>query len=221
VDSAVIFDCDGVLLELLHAEEEMFFSALSAFVPTEELSRNWNSYSIRNDDDIISEVLARFGRPENLKPAVVNHYLCGLASALNNKHITSTAIPGTENLLQQLKGKHRLGLATANFIEAARLRLEQAGLWPFVSDHAIGADGGGHKHQLLARLLETIPLPKSRIVYVGDNMVDVEAGLKNGVHLIGFSLSQTRRDQLRAAGARHIAASHAETTTLIGQFLAS
>lgn len=220
MDSAVIFDCDGVLLELLRDEEEMFFSALSAFVPTDELSRNWNSYTIRNDDDIISEVLARFGKPENLKPAVINHYLRGLASALGNKDITSTAIPGTEDLLQQLKGKHRLGLATANFIEAARLRLEQAGLWPFVSGHAIGADGGGHKHQLLARLIETVPLPKNRIVYVGDNVVDVEAGLKNGVHLIGFCRNQARRDQLRAAGARYIAASHRETAALIGQFLA-
>lgn len=221
MDSAVIFDCDGVLLELLRDEEEMFFSALAAFVPTDELSRNWNSYVIRNDDDIVSEVLARFEKPESLKPQVITHYISGLASALDKRHITSTAIPGTVELLQQLKGKHRIGLATANFIEAARLRLEQAGLWPFVSDHAIGADGGGHKHQLLARLLGTIPLPRNRIVYVGDNVVDVEAGLKNGVHLIGFSLSQTRRDQLRAAGASHIAASHAETAALIGQFLAS
>ena len=221
MDSAVIFDCDGVLLELLPDEEEMFFSALAAFIPTDELSRNWNSYTIRNDDDIVSEVLARFGKAESLKPEVIKHYLRGLASALNNKHITSTAIPGTVELLQQLKGKHRLGLATANFIEAARLRLEQAGLWPFVSHHAIGADGGGHKRQLLACLLESIPLPRNRIVYVGDNVVDVEAGLKNGVHLIGFSLSPARRDQLRAAGARHIAASHAETAALIGQFLTS
>jgi phosphoglycolate phosphatase-like HAD superfamily hydrolase len=199
----------------------MFFSALAAFVPTEELSRKWNSYQIRNDDDIVSEVLARFGKPENLKPQVIKHYLSGLASALGKSHITSTAIPGAENLLQQLKGKHRLGLATANFIEAARLHLEQAGLWPFVSGHAIGADGGGHKHQLLARLLETLPLPRNRIVYVGDNVVDVEAGLKNAVHLIGFSVNQPRRDQLRAAGARHIAASHHETAALIRQFLAS
>jgi phosphoglycolate phosphatase-like HAD superfamily hydrolase len=221
VDSAVIFDCDGVLLELLRDEEEMFFSALAAFVPTEELSRNWNSYTIRNDDDIISEVLARLGRPESLKPKVIRHYLERLASALDKRHITSTAIPGTAELLQQLKSNHLLGLATANFIEAARLRLEQAGLWPFVSNHAIGADGGGHKHQLLARLLETLPLPRNRIVYVGDNVVDMEAGLNNGVHLIGFSIDPIRRDQLRAAGARHIASSHDETAALIGQFLAS
>jgi phosphoglycolate phosphatase-like HAD superfamily hydrolase len=219
-DSAVIFDCDGVLLELQRSEEELFFSSLAAFVPADELSRDWNSYEIRNDDDIISEVLARFGRSEGLKPQVVEHYLGSLATALDKRHITSAAIPGTQDMLRQLQGRHHLGLATANFREAARLRLAQAGLWPYVSGLAVGADGGGHKHELLARLLATMPLPRSRIVYVGDNVVDVEAGLKNAVNLIGYSVNATRRDQLRAAGARHIAASHDETAALIGQFLA-
>jgi phosphoglycolate phosphatase-like HAD superfamily hydrolase len=220
LDSAVIFDCDGVLLELQRDEEDLFFTALAAFVPTGELSRDWNSYMIRNDDDIISEVLARFGKPEDLKPQVIEHYLGSLATALDKRHITSAAIPGTQDMLRRLQGRHRLGLATANFREAARLRLLQAGLWPYVSTLAVGADGGGHKHQLLASLLETVALPKHRIVYVGDNVVDVEAGLKNGVHLIGFSVNPARRDQLRAAGASHIALSHDETAALIGQFLA-
>ena len=55
-DFAIIFDVDGVLLELTSDEEELFFTALSKFVPTENLSRDWNSYRIRNDEDIMTEI---------------------------------------------------------------------------------------------------------------------------------------------------------------------
>ncbi len=220
-ETAVIFDCDGVLLDLQHSEEDLFFAALAEHVPTDDLSRDWNSYTIRNDDDIVSEVLRRFGRDMAVKPQVIAHYLDGMAKALASGRITAAPIPGTLGLLQDLSTRHRLGLATANFREVARLRLDQAGLWPFVSEHAIGADGGGHKHQLLSRLLATLPLPKHRIVYVGDNVIDVEAGLRNGVHLIGFSRNPARREQLRSAGAEHLAESHHDTARLIGQLLAT
>ena len=53
--------------------------------------------------------------------------------------------------------------------------------------HAHGADGGGHKREILARAIAATGLPRNRIVYIGDNLNDVEAGLANGVHFIGFS----------------------------------
>jgi phosphoglycolate phosphatase-like HAD superfamily hydrolase len=62
-----------------------------------------------------------------------------------------------------------------------------------VQDLAHGADGGGHKHAILARAIAASGLPPERIVYIGDNVNDVEAGLCNGVHFIGFSTSPERR----------------------------
>ncbi len=212
---AVIFDVDGVLLELTEAEEDVFFAAFAKWGDPSTLSRDWNSYHIRNDDDIVDEIMERWRIPAKEKPAIVSHYHRSLGAALASGTLASPVIAGADQLLSRLQGTARLGIATANFREAARLRLISAGLWAPVSGLAHGADGGGHKHEILARAIAACGMPPSRIVYVGDNLNDVEAGLRNGVSFIGFSTSAPRRAQLAAAGATRVSGDHAETLGLV------
>lgn len=218
-DFAIIFDVDGVLLELTRPEEEIFFEALAQFVPTENLSRDWNSYRIRNDDDIIAEILERNGLPPASKQAAINHYIVLLEQALV-KDLQSVEIQGAGQLLRSLRSTATLGIATANLKAAAMLRLQQMGLWSFVSNHAEGADGGGHKSEILARLLHRIELPQSRIIFIGDNINDVEAGINNAVHFIGFSTDANRRDTLKANGAKLVSANHSETLQMLQDVMA-
>lgn len=219
MQAAVIFDVDGVLLELTSAEEEIFFATLAAFIPAHELSRDWNSYRIRNDDDIIAEILERYDRPAALKQKIIKRYLATLQTALADGSLTSPKIPGADQLVQSLAPHVALGIATANLRQAAALRLSQAGLWQHLQNHAAGADGGGHKHQILERLLTTLPLARDRIVYVGDNINDVTAGRENGVHFIGFSTDPLRREALANHGATNITSFHITTLDLIRQIL--
>ncbi len=212
---AVILDVDGVLLELTEAEEDLFFAAFAKWGDPSTLSRDWNSYRIRNDDNIVDEIMERWRIPVAEKPAIVSHYHRSLGEALASGALASPVIAGAGQLLASIEGKARLGIATANYREAARLRLISAGLWEPVSALAHGADGGGHKHEILARAIAASGMPPSRIVYVGDNLNDVEAGLQNGVHFIGFSTSAPRRAQLAAAGAPRVSGDHAETLGLI------
>ncbi len=218
-DWAVIFDVDGVLLDLTRDEEEIFFTALSHFVPTEHLSRDWNSYRIRNDDDIIMEILERNGLHASLKPDVTAQYIALLARALQT-NVKSVSLPGAAELLSALAGHVRLGIATANLKAAAELRLQQAGLWTFVASNAQGADGGGHKSVILARVLERLEIAPSQVIYIGDNLNDVEAGLQNGVHFIGFSVFAKRRLQLQNHGAHQTCANHLETLKIINALMA-
>jgi HAD superfamily hydrolase (TIGR01549 family) len=220
-DAAIIFDVDGVLLELTRAEEELFFQPFASRCDATELSRDWNSYKIRNDEEIVSEIVGRYGLPEIERDNIRSEYLILLQSKLQANEISSPSIAGAENLLREFAPHTQLGIATANFRDAAKLRLQHAKLWPYVSAHAYGADGGGPKHEILARALTTISTPRSHIIYVGDNLNDVEAGHKNGVHFIGFSQNPARLKSLAKAGAYHLSYNHQQTAVIIRSILAA
>jgi phosphoglycolate phosphatase-like HAD superfamily hydrolase len=218
-DAAVVFDVDGVLLELTRAEEDAFFDTFETRYGLKDLSRDWNSYRIRNDENIVEEILQRHGIAPGEKAGVISDYLALLKQRLLGKQIETIAVSGAGEMLRNLAPRHALGAATANFRSAAKLRLEQAGFWPVIGSHAFGAEGGGHKREILARAIGSTGCAKSRIVYVGDNLNDVDAGLSNGVHFIGFSTDPKRLAELKKAGAIHASNNHVETFRLIGHLL--
>ena len=215
MDSAVIFDVDGVLLDLTPAEEDAFFLPFARRHGLTGLSRDWDSYRVRNDEHIIAEIIERHGLPPQDGEALVADYLAILSSGA----VPPRAIPGAAGLLERLSGKRRLGIATANLLSAARLRLLASGLWAHVEALAFGAEGSGHKRETVAKAIAASGLPPERIVYVGDNLNDVEAGLGNGVHFIGFSEDAARRERLAKAGAVHLAGDHDRTADLIAALL--
>ena len=218
-NAAVIFDVDGVLLELTTTEEDAFFVPFENRYSLKNISRDWNAYKIRNDENIVAEILEHHRISQHEKPEVISDYLTVLEQRLANGTIETITIPGATGLLQKLHGEFHIGIATANFLSAAKLRLESKNLWNFVSPHAFGAEGGGHKRQTVARAIASTNLPKSRIVYVGDNLNDVDAGLSNGVHFIGFSTDSRRLEELKQAGVIHTSNNHVETYRLIGHLL--
>jgi phosphoglycolate phosphatase-like HAD superfamily hydrolase len=218
MDSAVIFDVDGVLLELTSAEEDAFFQVFARRYGLTGLSRDWNSYRIRNDEHIIAEILERHRLPPSEHAALVADYLAILGQGLTGGNVPAVEIDGAADMLRALSS-HRLGIATANLLPAARLRLQSRGLWPMVSGLAFGAEGSGHKRDTVARAVAASGIPRQRIVYVGDNLNDLEAGKDNGVAFIGFSIDPVRRQRLASAGATHLSGHHATTLRLIGQLL--
>jgi HAD superfamily hydrolase (TIGR01549 family) len=218
-DWAIIFDVDGVLLDLTRAEEELFFYPFASRVDADRLSRDWNSYAIRNDEEIVKEIVARYGLPPGEAQHITHEYLTLLEKELAARRIISEVVAGADELLASLVGQARLGIATANFRKAAELRMRQAGVWQPVSGLAHGADGGGHKSDILARAIDASGLPPSRIIFIGDNVNDVQAGLTNKVHFIGFSLDARRRVQLHQAGAVRLVADHADTARHIEDIL--
>lgn len=218
MDSAVIFDVDGVLLDLTAPEEDAFFLAFEGRYGLTGLSRDWDSYLVRNDEHIIAEILSRHGLPARERDAVIADYLAILSQGFGSGALRAVAIPGAADLLRDLGGS-RLGIATANLLAAAQLRLDAAGLWPLVQGLAFGAEGSGHKRETVARAIAATGLPRQRIVYIGDNLNDVDAGIANGVQFIGFSQSEARRARLAAAGAVHLSGDHARTGAIIRRML--
>src|SRR5438552_2636738 len=152
----------------------------------------WNNDAlaqIRNDVEIITEILeSHFGRSPSPgeRQAVIRAYLSHLANGIDAGRLKPSPIAGAESLLDDLAGTLKLGIATANLLEAASLRLAACAIWEPVKNCAFGAKGGGAKRQILARAMADLALPPDRIIFIGDNLNDVEAGLANGVHFIGF-----------------------------------
>ena len=84
-----------------------------------------------------------------------------------------------------------------------------------------GADGGGIKAEILARAIAATGLPRNRIVYLGDNLNDVDAGLRNDVYFIGFARDSARREKLSNAGAATVCGDHDTSYQLISRMLAA
>jgi len=222
--AAVIFDVDGPLLELTPPEEDAFFEPFARLYGLTGLSRDWDSYRVRNDEDIIAEILDRHlgqtaARSEVER--VADLYGRVLADGFASGRLKAVAVPGSKRLVTRLSGLPgmALGMATANLRRAAEIRLTAAGLWASLKQHPGAADGGGAKREVLTRVIAGLGLPAERIVFIGDNLNDLEAGTANGTHFIGFHRDQARRRRLAAHGAANVSGDHEETFRLIVRLL--
>ena len=222
--TAVVFDVDGPLLDLTRPEEDAFFVPFERLYGLTGLSRDWDSYRTRNDEDIIREILENhLGRAprEDERCEVIDLYGEVLSEGFASGRLGASAVPGADALLDRLANLPGmvLGMATANLRRAAEIRLRAAGLWDPVSRYPGAADGGGAKREVLARVIADLGLPPQRIVFIGDNLNDVEAGRANGTHFIGFHWEEARRRRLSDNGARYVSGDHEETYRLIVRLL--
>ncbi len=222
--AAVIFDVDGPLLELTPQEENLFFVPLTNRFGLENLSRDWDSYRIRNDIEIYREILTTHVRPEEIEATLDNvatDYVTRLKTGYETGALEVVSIPGACQLLQRLHAVDglTLGIATANLGAAAKVRLLQAGMWRYVEQHPGAAEAGGHKSNILASVLAGLGVAPSQTVFLGDNLNDLEAGRENGVHFIGFHTDATRRKRLTDAGAETVCGDHKTTWDLIRKAL--
>jgi phosphoglycolate phosphatase-like HAD superfamily hydrolase len=219
---AVIFDVDGVLLNLTPAEEDGFFEPFREAYGLTGLSRDWSAYNIRNDLHIVREIiethLGRAATPGEVH-AWRRRYLQIVEDWMERGRFAVQPIAGAFELLRDLCGSGTLtGIATANIIDAARLRLEAVGFWPHIRC-AAGAESGGPKKQILGKLISDVGLPPGDVIYVGDNLNDFEAGREHAGHFIGFSSSARQRQYLRDCGVVLLAGDHRETRLLLERLL--
>ena len=134
MDSAIIFDVDGVLLDLTPAEEDLFFLAFEQLYGITGLSRDWDSYRIRNDEHIIAEILERHGRPRSDMTAMIETYVAIVGERLNSGAVVPVQVSGAGQLLGELKAEHALPPADPERErrQIARLRqlAEESGMDP-------------------------------------------------------------------------------------------
>jgi phosphoglycolate phosphatase len=113
------------------------------------------------------------------------------ANALQNGTMAIRALPGVIELLRSLSGNEAFdqGVVTGNFKVTARVKLEAAGLSPYLRLGAYGCDSP-HRPDLPAIARERWqqftgkPIPSEQCVIVGDTPKDLEAARVNKMKCI-------------------------------------
>ncbi len=113
-------------------------------------------------------------------------------------------MPGFPQLLVALSQAPnvRLGLATGNFSEAARIKLEHYGIGGFFAAGGFGEESLD-RSDVIRSAIERVAngaVPED-ILIIGDTPKDIAAALDNGVVGVGVATGSYGVDELRACGA--------------------
>jgi phosphoglycolate phosphatase len=121
--------------------------------------------------------------------------------------VQAHALPGVREVLEGLQAAPGafLGLATGNFREAARLKLERFGLYDFFLTGGY-ADDSEDRAEIVAiainRLAEASGVHGPREVYIiGDTPLDIAAAKANGARSVAVATGFSTVGELTAAGA--------------------
>ncbi len=148
-ETAVIFDVDGVLLELTDPKPP------PSFIPSRRsmASPDCPTTGTATGSATTATSWRRFSRTtsggrhmETETGTLVERYIAHLAEGLKSGRLKPAPISGASELLAELHGAgHAVGIATSNLLAAARMRLQHQGLWERVKAHSFGAEPGGPK----------------------------------------------------------------------------
>jgi phosphoglycolate phosphatase len=113
-------------------------------------------------------------------------------------------MPGFPELLEELEAREvRLGLATGNFAEAARIKLEFYGIAQYFHGGGFGEESVDRSDVVKAAIASVANGAHPRdILVVGDTPHDVQSALENGVVAVGVATGTFSVEDLRAAGAQ-------------------
>jgi phosphoglycolate phosphatase-like HAD superfamily hydrolase len=161
-------------------------------------------FSGRTDRFILQQGLAGHGIPgdvdEHLAPFTAAYYAL-LPEAMTQRQ--GHLMPGFPELLQALReAGAALGLATGNFSEAARIKLDHYGIGGYFQGGGFGEESV-HRSDVVASAIGAVAngaRPRD-IVVIGDTPHDITSALDNGVVAVGVATGNYTAEELQDAGA--------------------
>lgn len=163
-------------------------------------------FSGRTDLEILARGLAQHGiagGPERHLEAFASRYYALLPQWLRQRQ--GRLMPGFPQLLEALAEEPgvRIGLATGNFSQSARIKLEYYGIDRYFSGGGFGEDSVD-RAQVVRAAVERVAdgARPEEIFVIGDTPHDVSSALENGVVGVGVATGGYTVDQLRESGAQ-------------------
>jgi len=209
--TTLFFDLDGTLIdsaEGITRSVSYAFEQLGHPVPSQAELRGWIGPALRTS---FLPLLGDEARVEQAMALYLERY--------SREGWTELSVyDGVAEMLDAVHGAgHRLAVVTAKNEDNARKIL--AGL-PFGDrfDDVIGSSRDGrltHKVDLIAEALRRFELSAEQCLMIGDRRMDIEGAREHGMRNIGVLWGFGSEDELREAGAQHLAAAPVQLPALL------
>jgi len=202
----VLFDIDNTLLYTGGAGSHAMNLAFAELFAVDDGFRNIE-FSGRTDLFILQSGLAHGGiegEPHGHVDAFVKRYVELLPASLVERE--GHLMPGFPELLAALRDAGAtLGLATGNFREGARLKLEYFDIAGFFQGGGFG-EVSLERADVVAAAIAAVAngAHPSEIIVVGDTPHDITSALDNGAIGVGVATGTYTADQLRESGAHTV-----------------
>lgn len=197
----IIFDFDGTIADTLPYSFQKFLE-IAKLLKIDDLS----------DKEIIKEIKSKsyqellkgsFKRAWLKLPYVVN-MIKNMQIELEKEMLRIKFFPGVKKFLFDLKKKgYKLAIISSNRIENIDKFIKHNNLDIFDFVHGKTDLFGKASH--LGKFLRDFNLKKSEVIYIGDEIRDVEACHKVGIKIIGVSWGLHTIEALKKAGVDYIA----------------
>ncbi|HEX9243845.1 MAG TPA: HAD family hydrolase [Anaeromyxobacter sp.] len=213
-----LFDIDGTLLSAGGAGRRAFERAVGDHWGPVDGALAGLRLDGMTDRLIVRETLRLLGRPfeDAFCDALLARYVEHLRLEIHGPGYA--VLPGVVELLEALRTRGALlALCTGNVVEGARLKLSRGGLdgffeWGASAAYGFAGDGEDRIHVVQAalrragaRLGRTVAADEALVI--GDTPRDVAAAHAVGIPVLGVATGRYGVEELRRAGAEHVAAS--------------
>jgi phosphoglycolate phosphatase-like HAD superfamily hydrolase len=216
----ILFDVDLTLIRTNLAGRAAMTEAFRGLFGVDDATAGI-SFDGRTDRAIFEEAIALHGLANGDLPAVyervIRAYLEALPAALAAR--SGGVLPGVEALLDALRGRAAVGLATGNMRLGAKAKLAHFGLWERFAAGGFGDDTPVRAHLVrlaienLAAAAGVDPDPGQAVV-IGDTPLDVEAARLAGARAMGVATGSYTVEGLRESRADFVVPDLATPGTL-------
>ncbi|GIF94924.1 HAD family hydrolase [Catellatospora citrea] len=211
---AVVFDCDGVLVDSEIINNAVFAELVTrAGLPT-TLAQSIERYMGRATVECVADVERELGRPVGFDlPAEYER------EVLARQRDGLTAVDGVRELLELLRDAAvPVCVASSGTPQEIAFRLRVTGLAEYFGEHCYSAAmvaRGKPEPDLFLLAADRIGVDPADCALIEDSPFGVRGGRAAGMTVLGYA-ALASADTLRAAGAAHVVTAMAQVPPLLG-----
>lgn len=210
---AVIFDCDGVLVDsegLMNREFRMMLSEIGLSYTAEETTRTFMGRSMTSCMQIVESRLGR-AVPDDFLQVLDQRAYAAFERDLR-------PVTGVEAVLDALdRAGTPYAVASSGSYDKMRTTLGITGLYARLAGRITSATEVAHgkpSPDVFLLAAERLHTPAAECVVIEDSLLGIEAALAAGMRVIGYA-AMISADDMRSAGATWVVEAMAQVRTLI------